>query len=67
MGEDIKEKKLRIAIMALQTGAGHLRSIGLEAMADELNDIIRQCNDELINIAPEAVPGILMERDEDNS
>ena len=50
--------------MALKAGEGHLRDLELEPLADQLIDILARCDEELTDIVPDAVPGILMDRDE---
>jgi len=63
MDRDLKEKIMRIAIMALETGEGHLRTIEFNPFADEVKAIITRCNNELMNIVPDAEPGILMNQE----
>ncbi len=63
MREAMREKQLEIAIIVLKTGEEHLRSIGLEKLADQVKDIIIKCENESIKMAPDPVPGILKEED----
>ena len=53
----MKEKKLRVAIVGLHTSEGHLRDLGFDSLADSLNEILEQCNAELMHLVPDAEPG----------
>jgi hypothetical protein len=67
MDRELNEKKLRVAIVGLQTSEGHLRDLGFDSLADQLNQILEKCNEELMNLVPDAVPGLLMEKGEEDS
>ena len=62
MDREMKEKKLRVAIVGLQASEGHLRDLGFVTLADELGKILEKCNEELMNLVPDAEPGILMRK-----
>lgn len=65
MSEALKEKQLQLTIIILKTGEEHLRSIGLQELADELKGIIVKCENESIKMAADPVPGILMEGEQE--
>jgi hypothetical protein len=62
MDSDLKEKFLRLAIMALETAKGHLKTIELHELANQLEPIITQCNEALKEFVPDAEPGVLPKR-----
>ena len=62
METDLKEKLLRLAIMALETGQGHLRTIELHELAAQLDPIITECSEALKEFVPDAQPGKLPKR-----
>lgn len=62
MDRSLKEKKLRVVIVGLHTSEDHLRDLGLDSLADGLNEILEQCNAELMNLVPDAEPGIWMKK-----
>ncbi|MCJ7566993.1 MAG: hypothetical protein MUO58_05590 [Anaerolineales bacterium] len=35
-----------------------------DALADELKDILEKCNEEVMNLVPDAVPGFLMNKED---
>jgi len=59
MDGEFREKLLRIAIMALATGEGHLRTIELDQPADTVRGVLDRCSTELRDTVPGPVPDLL--------
>jgi hypothetical protein len=62
MDISLEEKKLRVVITGLETSQGHLRDLGFDHLADSLNEVLEQCNAELMSLVPDAEPGVLMKK-----
>jgi len=63
MDEELKQKLLRFAIIALEVGQGHLKMIEYNSLAEEVGAIFTRCSTELHDMVPYPEPGTLMNRD----
>jgi hypothetical protein len=55
----LREKKLQFAKIALKTALGHLRDLELEHLAEKVEVLIAEVNQQIREMLPDPEPGLL--------
>jgi formylmethanofuran dehydrogenase subunit B len=58
MDVTLKERLLRITMMAMKVAQGHLRTVKMDDLADDAAAILTKCENTLIDMTPDTELGI---------